>query len=75
MVVDEFTAHLDKLTAQRVARRLGRLARSVGLTLLVSTNRPEVAKALAPDKVVLVGYGKAVVVEQRQQRSSGGAAG
>jgi len=43
----------------------GQLARRVGLTLLVSTNRPEVIKALAPDKVVLVGYGKAVVVEQR----------
>ena len=72
MVVDEFTAHLDKLTAQRVARRLGKLARATGITLVVSTNRPEVIKALAPDKLVLVGYGKAVVVEER---GSGGGKG
>ena len=67
LIIDEFTAHLDKLTAQRVARRLGKLARQVGLTMIVSTNRPEVIAALAPDKVVLVGYGTASVVEHRNR--------
>ncbi|WP_231656771.1 GNAT family N-acetyltransferase [Pyrodictium delaneyi] len=65
LVIDEFTAHLDRLTAQRVARKLSSLARRVGITLVVSTNRPEVLQALAPDKVVLVGYGTAVVAEER----------
>ena len=65
LVIDEFTAHLDRLTAQRVARKLGSLARRAGITLVVSTNRPEVLQALVPDKVVLVGYGTAVVAEER----------
>ncbi len=57
LVIDEFTAHLDTVTARRVARKMGSLARRAGITLVVSTNRPEVLKALAPDKVLLVGYG------------------
>ncbi|NOZ88719.1 MAG: GNAT family N-acetyltransferase [Crenarchaeota archaeon] len=65
MIIDEFTAHLDRLTAQRVARKLGVLARRAGITLIVSTNRPEVLRALAPDKVLLVGYGRVVVLEQK----------
>nr|WP_236698097.1 ATP-binding cassette domain-containing protein [Pyrodictium occultum] len=69
MIVDEFTAHLDRLTAQRVARKLGALARRAGITLIVSTNRPEVLRALAPDKIVLVGYGSAAVVEERGRKA------
>ena len=57
LVIDEFAAHLDNLTAQRVAYKLGRIARSMGVTLVVATNRPEVIKALAPTKIVFVGYG------------------
>ena len=61
LVIDEFAAHLDALTAQRVARKLGQLVRNAGITLIVATNRPEVIKALSPDKLIFVGYGTAVV--------------
>ena len=60
LVIDEFAAHLDALTAQRVARKLGQLVRNAGITLVVATNRPEVIRALSPDKLVYVGYGTAV---------------
>ncbi len=66
VIVDEFTAHLDRLTAQRVARKLSKIARQAGITLIVSTNRPEVLRSLAPDKIILVGYGTAAVIQQRQ---------
>ncbi|BAA81284.2 conserved hypothetical protein [Aeropyrum pernix K1] len=59
LVIDEFMAHLDPLTARRIARKLGKLARSKGITLIVSTNRPEILDALQPDTVILVGYGSA----------------
>ena len=59
LIIDEFTAHLDSLTAQRVARKLGKLVRSAGITLIVATNRPEVLSALNPDKIIYVGYGTA----------------
>ncbi len=59
IIVDEFTAHLDSLTAQRVARKLGSIARRMGITLIVSTNRHEILKALAPDSIIYVGYGAA----------------
>ena len=67
LVIDEFTAHLDRLTAQRVARKLSALAKRNGITLIVSTNRPEILRVLAPDKTILVGYGTAAVVETREQ--------
>ncbi|MCE4620258.1 MAG: GNAT family N-acetyltransferase [Desulfurococcales archaeon] len=57
LVIDEFTAHLDSLTAVRVARKVGQLAKKSGITLIVATNRPEVIDALNPDKLVYVGYG------------------
>ncbi len=59
LVIDEFAAHLDALTAQRVARKLSTIARSAGITLIVSTNRPEIIRALGPTKIVFVGYGTA----------------
>ncbi len=59
LVIDEFTAHLDSLTAQRVARKLGSLARRAGITVIVATNRTEVLSALNPDKIIYVGYGTA----------------
>lgn len=61
LVIDEFTAHLDTITARRVARKVGALARRAGITLIVSTNRPEVLRSLAPDKVLIVGYGSVSV--------------
>jgi ABC-type ATPase with predicted acetyltransferase domain len=63
VVIDEFAAHLDPLTAQRVARKLGILARRIGATLIVSTNRREILRALAPDSIVFVGYGAAHKIE------------
>ncbi len=59
LVIDEFAAHLDALTAQRVARKLAQLVRNAGITLIVATNRHEVLRALSPDKIVFVGYGRA----------------
>lgn len=62
MIIDEFTAHLDLLTAQRVARKLSSIARKIGITLIVATNRLEVLKALMPDKILVVGYGSVKVL-------------
>ncbi len=63
LVIDEFAAHLDALTAQRVARKLGAIARSSGITVIVSTNRPEVIRALGPTKIIYVGYGTASIIK------------
>ncbi len=65
IVIDEFAAHLDALTARRVARKLAEIIRRAGITLVVATNRPEVLEALSPDKLVYVGYGTARVVSSR----------
>lgn len=54
MIIDEFTAHLDSLTAMRVARRLAEIARRNSLTLIVATNRPEVLRAMKPDRIVYI---------------------
>ena len=61
LIIDEFTAHLDVMTAQRVARKISRIVREHGITFIVATNRPEVLRALSPDKVLYVGYGNVVV--------------
>jgi ABC-type ATPase with predicted acetyltransferase domain len=61
LVIDEFTAHLDTLTAQRVARKIGTLVRRAGITLIVATNRPEIIETLNPDKIIYIGYGTAIV--------------
>ncbi len=66
LVIDEFAAHLDSLTAQRVARKLSVLARQHKITLVVATNRPEVIKSLSPTKMVFVGYGT-VAVEKYEE--------
>ncbi len=66
LIIDEFAAHLDSLTAQRVARKLSTIARSAGITVIVSTNRPEVIKALGPTKIVFVGYGTAYTIKYEE---------
>ena len=66
VVVDEFAAHLDTLTAQRVARKLSKLVREMGITLMASTHRPEVIRAMEPDKVLLVGYGTVAVLGREE---------
>ncbi len=57
LVIDEFAAHLDALTAQKVARKLSEIARRAGITVIAATNRIEVVRALTPDKIIYVGYG------------------
>ncbi|MET1101084.1 MAG: GNAT family N-acetyltransferase [Pyrodictiaceae archaeon] len=66
LVVDELAAHLDTLTAQRLARRLARLCREHRITLIASTHRMEVVRALEPDKVVMVGYGTVTVLGREE---------
>jgi len=70
LIIDEFTAHLDSLTAQRVARKLSAIARSAGITLIVSTNRPEIIRSLAPNKIIYVGYGTAYAVPYEESEYS-----
>jgi len=65
MLIDEFAAHLDALTARRVARNVAKIVRRHGITLIVSTHRREVIDALAPDKIVYVGYGNVYVEPMR----------
>jgi len=57
MLVDEFAAHLDEMTAVRVARKISELAREAKITLIAVTHRKEVINALSPDRILYVGYG------------------
>ncbi len=57
IVVDEFCSHLDPKTAMRVARSFSEMCRELEITALIITHRSEVIDALAPDKLVYVGYG------------------
>ncbi len=57
LLIDEFAAHLDSVTAMRVARKVAELVRDAGITLIAVTHRKEVIDALAPNKIVYVGYG------------------
>ncbi len=64
IIIDEFASHLDPLTAMRVARKIGQLARAHGITLLVSTHRKEVLEAIEPNEYILIGYGKAIKTKE-----------
>ncbi|MGQ4833979.1 MAG: ATP-binding cassette domain-containing protein [Candidatus Asgardarchaeia archaeon] len=66
LLIDEFAAHLDTLTAMRVSRKLSKLARESGITLLVVTHRKEIIKSLAPNKIIYVGYGTAFLAGEEQ---------
>ncbi|NPA06361.1 MAG: ATP-binding cassette domain-containing protein [Chloroflexi bacterium] len=57
LLIDEFAAPLDPGTAQRVARRLARLAREQGIALVLVLHRQELLPALDPDAIYVVGYG------------------
>lgn len=57
LLLDEFGAHLDPPAATRVARKVAELCREKGITLILATHRPEVVRALSPDRVLLVGHG------------------
>ncbi len=58
LVVDEFAAHLDPITAMWVAGRIAKLARAHGMTVIVATHKREVLEAMQPDRVLVVGYGR-----------------
>ncbi len=64
MLIDEFAAHLDDVTAMRVARKISELARNAGITLIAVTHRKEVIKALSPDRTFYVGYGGVLTGDQ-----------
>ena len=68
LLVDEFAAHLDRLTAMRVARGLAKLVREAGITAILVTHRTEVIKALAPDKIIIVGYGVAKEATEKEKK-------
>lgn len=57
LLLDEFGAHLDPPAATRVARKVADLCREKGITLILATHRAEVLRALAPDRVLVVGRG------------------
>ncbi len=57
IIIDEFAAHLDYITARKVARKLVSLARKFGITLILVVHRGDVLEVLNPDKIVFVGYG------------------
>jgi energy-coupling factor transporter ATP-binding protein EcfA2 len=52
LAFDNFGESLDALTARAMSHSLGRLARRVGLCLLLATTRDELANDLAADQVV-----------------------
>ncbi len=62
LLIDELGAHLDPSMAARVARRLARVCRELGITLLTTTHRSEVVDALEPDQKIILGYGTCRVV-------------
>jgi ABC-type ATPase with predicted acetyltransferase domain len=66
LLIDEFAAHLDTLTAMRVARKVAEIIREAGITALIITHRPEVLKALDPDRVLFVGYGTVRVQSKKR---------
>jgi len=41
----------------RVAKKVSEIIREAGITAVIITHRPEVVKALDPDRVLFVGYG------------------
>ncbi|MCX2727830.1 GNAT family N-acetyltransferase [Thermomicrobium sp. 4228-Ro] len=63
VLLDEFAAHLDPALASRVARKIAMLLRRLRITALIATHRPEVIRALEPDRVLVVGYGGIVQAE------------
>jgi len=67
LLIDEFAAHLDRLTATRVARALSKLIREAGITAVLVTHRIEVIRALAPDRIIFVGYGVAREATERER--------
>ncbi len=67
VVIDEFAAHLDPVTAMWVAYRLSSVAKRNGITVVVASHRYEALRALEPDKVVVVSEGKLHVYKSLEE--------
>jgi hypothetical protein len=48
-VADEFGAKLDRVTAKVVALNMQKIARKMGVTLIVATTHTDLEKELGPD--------------------------
>ena len=57
LIIDEFAARLDPLTARRVARKVVQIARKFKMTAILVVHRPDVIDVINPDKIFYVGYG------------------
>lgn len=57
LIIDEFAAHLDSLTARKVARKITQIARKFGITVILVVHRPDILDVIQPDRIVYVGYG------------------
>lgn len=71
LAFDNFAESLDELTARAMSHSLGRLARRLGLCLLLASTRSELAGDLAADQIVrlgLSGRGRLTAGAGRQRR-------
>lgn len=62
IVIDEFAATLDRLTAQTLARNVRRWSDRTGVTFIVATTHDDLADALAPDVLIRKPLGAAMEI-------------
>lgn len=67
LVMDEFCATLDRLTARLLCHSVRRLVDHRRLTLLAATTHQDVLEALDPDVVAFKSFGPGVEVHQRSR--------
>lgn len=66
IVIDEFCAALDRMTAQTISRNLARWVRTTAHTLIIATAHDDVLEALDPNVLVYKGLGDAIEVCVRE---------
>jgi len=66
-IADDFLCNLDSITANAVAQGISRIAKSVGATLITSTSRYDVARALCPDTVLHKPFGASQMIMTKEQ--------
>jgi ABC-type lipoprotein export system ATPase subunit len=64
-MIDEFCATLDRETAKVIAYSIQKLARKLGVTLIVATTHTDLEADLNPDVLVQKSYGASGTVEHR----------
>lgn len=69
LVSDEFTATLDRLLAKVLAYNLRRVARKLGIGLLLATTHGDVAEDLSPDVSITLNLRQQITVERHTQPS------